>query len=82
MEADGVIDSNEVKFLNEILTELNITESELEIISSYGFNQCRSILDSMNKEEIGEAKTVFTGMVLCDGYADPRELEIINSLGR
>lgn len=34
MEADGVIDPNEEKFLNLILSTFNITESELEIISS------------------------------------------------
>ena len=80
MEADGVIDPNEVKFLNHILSTFNISESELEIISSYDFNQCREILSSMGAAELTDAKSIFTEMAKCDGYADPRELEFINNL--
>lgn len=81
MEADGVIDPNEEKFLNRILSTFKITESELEIISSYSFNQCREILCGMGSEELTHAKLIFTEMAKCDGYADSRELEIINRIG-
>ncbi|WP_294598563.1 TerB family tellurite resistance protein [uncultured Rikenella sp.] len=81
MEADGVVDPNEVKFLNRILSIFNISESELEIVSSYDFNQCREILSGMGAEELAYAKSIFTEMARCDGYTDPRELKIINRLG-
>lgn len=81
MDADGVIDPNEVKFLNGVLSSFHISESELEIINSYDFNQCKKILSSMAAEELATAKSIFTQMAECDGYADPRELEIIKHLG-
>lgn len=81
MEADGVVDPNEVKFLNGVLSSFNISESELEIISSYDFNQCQKVLSSMKEDELANAKSIFIEMAECDGYADPRELEIIERLG-
>lgn len=81
MEADGVIDPNEIKFLNGVLSSFNISESELEIISSYDFNQCQKILSGMAAQELANTKAIFTGMAKCDGYAHPKELEIINRLG-
>lgn len=81
MEADGIIDLNEVKFLNGVLSSFNISESELEIISSYDFNQCQKILSRLAIYELANAKLIFTEMAKCDGYTDPRELEIINRLG-
>lgn len=81
MEADGVIDPNEVKFLNGVLSSFNISESELEIISSYDFNQCQKILSSLASFELAIAKSILIEMAECDGYADPRELEIIERLG-
>lgn len=82
MEADGVIDHNEIKYLNGILSSFNISESELEIISSYDFNQCQKILSGMAVHELAYVKSIFTEMAECDGYAHPKELEIINQLGR
>lgn len=81
MEADGVIEPNEEKFLNLILSTFNITESELEIISSYNFNQCQEILSGMGTNELIYAKSIFIEMAKCDGFADPRELDIINRIG-
>ena len=81
MEADGVIDPNEEKFLNRILSAFKITEPELEIISSYSFNQCREILSGMGADELLDVKSIFTEMAKCDGYTDPREVDIINRIG-
>ena len=82
MEADGVIDPNEEQYLNRILLTFNISESELEIISSYSFNQSREILSGMGESKLMYAKSIFIEMAKCDGYADPRELEIIDKLGQ
>lgn len=81
MEADGVIDPNEINFLNGVLSSFNISESELEIINSYDFNQCQKILSNMTAHELANAKSIFIEMAECDGYAHPQELEIINRLG-
>lgn len=82
MEADGVIDPNEVKFLNDVLSSFHISESELEMINSYDFNRCREILSGMATGALIKAKLFFTEMAKCDGYADPRELEIIENINR
>lgn len=82
MEADGVIDPNEIQFLNKMLLEFNISELDLETISSYDINHCRVILSDMDAENIEYAKSLFVEMAKCDGYADPRELEIIERFTR
>ena len=53
-----------------------------QIISSYDFNQCQKILSGMAAHELAHIKSIFTEMAECDGYAHPKELEIINQLGR
>lgn len=81
MEADGIIDPNEVKYIDSVLSEFGISEPELEEISYYDFNHSKEILSKMNNQELEYAKKLFIEMAKCDGYADPRELEIINLLG-
>ena len=80
MEADSVIDPNEIRFLNEMLERYEITEQEFDIINSLDFNKSREILKGMNNDSLREAKNLFINMAKCDGYADPRELEIIEKL--
>jgi uncharacterized tellurite resistance protein B-like protein len=81
MEADNIIDPNEVAFMDKVLADLKITESDIAIINSYEFEQCQSIIKSMDAEHKRAAIDLFLSMAKCDGYADPRELEIIESLG-
>ena len=80
MEADGIIDPNEVKFLNEILSMFRISESELEIISAYEIHQSCTYLSDMTTEMKEYARNLFIGMAKSDGYSDPRELAIIEAL--
>lgn len=81
MEADGVIDPNEIKYLDSILADFNITETELDVINSYDIAQSCMILKSMDNHNIESAKAMFIQMAKCDGYVDPRELKIIENLG-
>lgn len=80
MEADGIIDPNEVKFLDGVLVDLHISEPEIEIIQEYGLGQDTAIIKQLSIEKLEAAKILFMNMAKCDGYADPRELQIINSL--
>lgn len=81
MEADGVIDPNEVKFIDEVLRDFNISENEMENIDSYDVRQSILILEGLDQNTKLAIKQMFVDMAKCDGYADPRELEIIESLG-
>lgn len=80
MEADGIIDPHEVDFLDGVLVDLNISEQEMEIIQEYDFGQDFAVIKQLSNEKLNAAKELFINMAKCDGYADPRELQIISSL--
>lgn len=80
MEADGIIDSHEVEFLDGVLVDLHISEPEMEIIQEYNLGQDIAIIKQLSLEKLEAAKLLFLNMAKCDGFADPRELQIINSL--
>lgn len=80
MEADGIIDPHEVKFLDSVLVDLQISEPEMEIIQEYSLGQDVVVIKHLSIEKLDVVKILFTNMAKCDGYADPRELQIINSL--
>ena len=80
MEADGIIDPHEVDFLDGVLVDLSISEPEMEIIQEYDLGQDIAIIKQLSNEKLNAAKELFINMAKCDGYADQRELQIINSL--
>ena len=80
MEADGIIDPHEVKLLDSVLADMHISELEMEIIQEYNLGQDVALIKQLSVEKLYAAKTLFMNMAKCDGYADPRELQIINSL--
>lgn len=80
MEADGVIHPNETSYLNNVLSMFSTSESEMEDIPSFDPVTTPNILRSMNKNNRDKARELFVGMAKCDGYADPRELEIISAV--
>ena len=80
MEADGIIDPHEVEFLDEVLVDLSISEPEMEIIQEYDLGQDIAIIKQLSYEKLNAAKELFINMAKCDGYADQRELQIINTL--
>lgn len=81
MEADGVIHPNETAYLNKILKEFSISESEIEEIPNFDSLTVTLSLRSMTDGKKELAQQLFIGMAKCDGYADPRELKIIADLG-
>lgn len=82
MEADGVIDSHETDYLDSVISLLDMSEVELDSIDELDFNLIVSDFKrfDFHKKEI--AKSMFIEMAKCDGYTDPRELEIIDKLSR
>lgn len=81
MEADGIIDPHETDFLDSVLLTLEISELDLDSIDELDFNMVISEFIKFNNPKKELAKKWFVEMAQCDGYADPRELEIINQLG-
>lgn len=82
MEADGVIHPREINFINKVLKDFQISENELETINSFEVQYSISLLQNLNEDVKTEINQLFTDMAKCDGYADPRELKIIESLGK
>lgn len=80
MEADHIIDPREVAFMDKILLEFKISESNIAAINSYEFEQCRSIIQSMTADKKQTVINLFLEMAKCDGYEDPREIKLIESL--
>lgn len=80
MEADGVIHPNETSYLNNVLSMFLISESELEQITPFDPVTTPIILRSMTENNKDKARELFVGMAKCDGFADFRELEIINAV--
>lgn len=80
MEADGIIHPDETSYLNKILLEFATSESEIEEIPAFDPLITPFILKEMTEEKKIEARQIFINMAKCDGYADPRELEIIKTV--
>lgn len=80
MEADGIIDPHEIRFMNQVLEEFQISEQEMELIDSFDILKSVSALRGLDATIKDTVLKLFVGMAECDGYADPRELEVIRSL--
>lgn len=80
MEADGIIDPNEIRFMNQVLEEFQIFEQEIELIDTFDILKSVSTLRGINAAIKDAVLKLFIGMAECDGYSDPRELEIIQNL--
>lgn len=80
MEADGIIDPNEINFINEVLKVFHISEQEMELIDSFDIPKSVAELKVLGTNTKESIVRLFVRMAECDGYADPRELDIIYHL--
>lgn len=80
MEADGIIDPHETDFLNDVITDFELTESELEQTVEMDLTLVINEFKQFDKYKKLDSKELFINMAKCDGYADERELKIINQL--
>lgn len=82
MEADGIIDPHETDFLDNIISSFDMTQDDLDSIDEFDFNEIIADFKRFDELKKSTAITIFLDMAKCDGYADPRELKIIESLGK
>lgn len=80
MEADGIIDPHEIDYLDSVILSLRMSEAELDTIDELDFNHIVSEFKKFDACKKIKASSLFMEMAKCDGYADPRELKIINQL--
>ncbi len=80
MKADGIVHPKEEEFMNQIYSNLAITISELEEITSIDDIQANHIVRSMTNKKKDQAMSLFVGMAKADGIIHPKEIEIINHI--
>lgn len=80
MEADSVIHPKEILFINKFMEDYSIDSKAFDHFELIDFDMLKSKFKKMpyNKQE--NAKQLFLGLAKCDGFTDPRELEVINYL--
>lgn len=82
MDADGIIDPNETVFLNNIINTFGMPQEELDQLSEYDLNLVIQDYQKFELQKKEAAVKLFIDMAKCDGYAHPKELEIIAALGK
>lgn len=80
MEADSIIDSREVAYMDEVYERLSVVDSELSMLEMMDLEYCKGIISAMNSEKLDFAKKLFEEMALSDCYYDPAERALIESL--
>lgn len=80
MKADGIIHPKEEDYMDKMFYKLNISIKDLEDIADIDDIQAKNIFKMMSSENKNYALKLFVGMAEIDGYFDPTEKEIIDSL--
>lgn len=80
MEADTILHPKEIEFMNSIMESLQIVISDLDHLEMKDYNLDKQTVKSMSIEKRLETMALFQQMAKIDGFVDPRELDIINSL--
>lgn len=80
MKADNIINPAEIEFLDNIFKEFELDVSEFDHMDDLSFDKLSKEYASFSSETQSYAKKLFQEMAECDGYVDPKELAIIQSL--
>ena len=80
MEADSIIDRREVEFMDAMYERLSVVDTELSLLEMMDLEFCKGIISAMDPEKLENARQLFVGMALSDGYYDPAERTLIESL--
>lgn len=80
MEADTIIHPKEIEYMDSILADFAITVDDNEHMEHMDMAMCLSIIKNMSEENQRNAKEMFITMATIDGFFDPREKKLIESL--
>lgn len=80
MEADTVIHPKEIEYMDSVFVDFSITIDDNEHMYNMDMPMCLSIIKNMATEKQKVAKEMFSVMVAIDGYIDPREKKLLDSL--
>ena len=77
MKADTIINSAEVRFLDEVFY---LSLDEFDHMEEVDFDELSQAFSKFTEEKKDYAKQMFVKMSECDGYVDPREISLIEKL--
>lgn len=80
MQADCIINSAESSFLDDIFKLFDLDISEFDHIEDLDIDILANEFSNFSKETKDYAKDLFVTMSKCDGFMDPREIDIINRM--
>ena len=80
MEADTVIHPKEIEYMDSVFVDFSITVDDNEHMYNMDMQMCLSIIRNMTTEKQKVAKDMFSIMAAIDGFVDPREKKLLNSL--
>ena len=80
MKADHVINPAEVEYLDKIFDSFQMELSEFDHMEDVELEELINGFSLFPDETKEYAKKLFMEMAESDGYVDPREIDIINSL--
>ena len=80
MKADTIINPAEVRFLDEVFYNFNLSIDEFDHMEEVDFDELSLAFSKFTEEKKEYAKQMFVEMSECDGYVDPREISLIEKL--
>ena len=80
MKADFVINPAEVEYLDNIFNSFQLELSEFDHMEDVELGELINGFSFFSDETKEYAKKLFLEMAECDGYVDPREMELIQTI--
>jgi hypothetical protein len=78
MKADYVINPAETKYLDRIFNEFELDFQEFDHMEDVDLDELSKAFSSFTLEKKQYAHKLFIEMSECDGFVDPREVQVIN----
>lgn len=80
MKADCVINPAEVEYLDKIFDSFQMELSEFDHMEDVELEELINSFSLFPAETKKYAKKLFMEMAECDGFVDPREIDVINTI--
>ena len=80
MEADSIIHPDELEFMDLMYRKLDVSPDDLSRLEMMDLEYSKGIISNMSMDKLVIAKESFVQMAMSDGYYDPKERDLIESL--
>lgn len=80
MKADFIINPAEVEYVDKIFDSFQLELSEFDHMEDIELEELITGFSFFSNETKEYAKKLFMEMAECDGYVDPREMELIQTI--